>query len=92
MYNSIENTFDLTKRITPLTILGAAGVAATTTAGMAAGGAAAGWAIGSFADNSSSRQQAFATRIQNEENKIHIYPDKIYIGLKKLPVNGSQNI
>ena len=59
---------------------------------MAAGGAAAGLAIGSFADNSSSRQQAFATRIKNEENKIYIYSDKIYIGLKKLPVEGSQNI
>ena len=75
--------------IRPSKSAGAAGVAATTTAGMAATGVVAGMAIGSFADNSSSRQQAFAKRSKNEENKIHIYPDKIYIGLKKLPVNGS---
>ena len=69
---------------------GAAGVAAATTAGMAAGGVVAGLAVGSFADNSSSRQQAFVTNIkENNENAIHIYPDKIYIGLKKLPARGS---
>ena len=58
---------------------------------MAAGGAMAGMAVGSFSDNSSSRQQAFARRAKNEENKIHIYPDKIYIGLKTLPAKGSHN-
>ena len=69
---------------------GAAGVAATTTAGMAAGGVVAGLAIGNFADNSSSRQQLFVKHMkQNNENVIHIYFDKIYIGLKKLPASGS---
>ena len=68
---------------------GAAGVAAATTAGMAAGGVVAGLAVGSFADNSSSRQQLFVKHMkQNNENAIHIYSDKIYIGLKKLPANG----
>ena len=56
---------------------------------MAAGGAVAGLAVGSFADNSSARQKAFVEKMKNEENKIHIYSDKIYIGLKRLPVNGS---
>jgi len=64
---------------------GAAGVATATTAGMAAGGAVAGLAVGSFADNSSARQKAFVEKMKNEENKIHIYSDKIYIGLKRLP-------
>ena len=69
---------------------GAAGVAAATTAGMAAGGVVAGLAVGSFADNSSSRQQLFVKHMkENNENTIHIYPDKIYIGLKKLPASGS---
>ena len=69
---------------------GAAGVAAATTAGMAAGGVVAGLAVGSFADNSSARQQLFVERMkQNNENAIHIYSDKIYIGLKKLPASGS---
>ena len=69
---------------------GAAGVAAATTAGMAAGGVVAGLAVGSFADNSSSRQQLFVKNMkQNSENAIHIYSDKIYIGLKKLPASGS---
>ena len=69
---------------------GAAGVAAATTAGMAAGGVVAGLAVGSFADNSSSRQQLFVKHMkQNNENVIHIYSDKIYIGLKKLPASGS---
>ena len=69
---------------------GAAGVAAATTAGMAAGGVVAGLAVGSFADNSSSRQQLFVKNMkQNNENTIHIYPDKIYIGMKKLPASGS---
>ena len=57
---------------------------------MAAGGVVAGLAIGSFADNSSSRQQLFVKHMkQNNENVIHIYSDKIYIGLKKLPASGS---
>ena len=70
---------------------GAAGVAATTTAGMAASGVVAGLAVGRFADNSSSRQQAFVKHMKENtnENTIHIYPDKIYIGLKKLPASGS---
>ena len=69
---------------------GAAGVAAATTAGMAAGGVVAGLAVGSFADNSSSRQQLFVKHMkENNENAIHIYSDKIYIGLKKLPASGS---
>ena len=70
---------------------GAAGVAATTTAGMAASGVVAGLAVGRFADNSSSRQQLFVKHMKENtnENTIHIYPDKIYIGLKKLPASGS---
>ena len=69
---------------------GAAGVAATTTAGMAASGVVAGLAVGRFADNSSSRQQLFVKHMKdNNENTIHIYPEKIYIGLKKLPASGS---
>ena len=58
-----------------------------TTAGMAAGGTAAGIAIGSFADESSSKQQIYvANMILNDEHKIHIYPEKIYVGLNRLPV------
>ena len=70
---------------------GAAGVAATTTAGMAASGVVAGLAVGRFADNSSSRQQLFVKHMKENtnENAIHIYSDKIYIGLKKLPASGS---
>lgn len=59
-----------------------------TTAGMAAGGAAMGLALGSFADNSSPIQQAYVAMLLNNENKIHIYADKIYIGLNRLPGNG----
>ena len=65
-----------------------------TTAGMAAGGAAMGLALGSFADNSSPIQQAYVAKMLlpvNNENKIHIYADKIYIGLNRLPGNGSIN-
>ena len=52
----------------------------TTTAGLAAGGIAIGVAFGSFADNSSKRQQAFvANMILSDQNKIHIYDDKIYV-------------
>ena len=62
----------------------------TTTFGMAAGGIAIGIAFGSFADNSSKRQQAFvANMILTDQNKIHIYDDKIYVGLNRLPGNGS---
>ena len=58
-----------------------------TTAGMAAGGTAAGIAIGSFADESSTKQQIYvANMILNDEHKIHIYPEKIYVGLNRLPV------
>ena len=58
-----------------------------TTAGMAAGGTAAGLAIGSFGDNSSSKQQLYvANMIVNDQHEIHIYADKIYVGLKRLPV------
>ena len=57
---------------------------------MAASGVVAGLAVGRFTDNSSSRQQLFVEHMkQNNENTIHIYPDKIYIGLKKLPASGS---
>ena len=60
------------------------------TAGMAAGGAAMGLALGSFADNSSPIQQAYhAKMLLNNETKIHIYTDKIYVGLNRLPGNGS---
>ena len=46
----------------------------TTTAGLAAGGIAIGVVFGSFADNSSKRQQAFvANMILSDQNKIHIY-------------------
>ena len=46
--------------------------------------------FGSFADNSSQRQQAFvANMILTDQNKIHIYDDKIYVGLNRLPGNGS---
>ena len=64
-----------------------------TTAGMAAGGAAVGLALGSFADNSSPIQQAYVAKmlLLNKENKIHIYADKIYLGLNRLPGNGSIN-
>ena len=59
----------------------------TTAAGMAAGGAATGWIIGSFADNSSSKQQLYvANMIVNDQHEIHVYADKIYVGLKRLPV------
>ena len=64
---------------------GAAGVAATTTAAMATAGASAGLAIGAFADHSSSRQQSYVRKMKRQEHAIHIYPDKIYIGLKRLP-------
>ena len=64
---------------------GAAGVAATTTAAMATAGASAGLAIGAFADHSSSRQQSYVRKMNRQEHAIHIYPDKIYIGLKRLP-------
>ena len=63
-----------------------------TTAGMAAGGAAMGLALGSFADNSSPIQQAYVAKmLMNKENKIHIYGDKIYVGLNRLPGNGLIN-
>ena len=63
-----------------------------TTAGMAAGGAAMGLALGSFADNSSPIQQAYVAKmLLDKEKKIHIYADKIYIGLNRLPGNGSIN-
>ena len=55
-----------------------------TTAAMATGGAAAGLAIGAFADHSSSRQQAYVRKMERKEHNIHIYPDKIYIGMKRL--------
>ena len=62
----------------------------TTTAGMATGGIALGVVFGSFADNSSKRQQAaVANTILSDQNKIHIYDDKIYVGLNRLPGNGS---
>ena len=52
---------------------------------MATGGAAAGLAIGALADHSSSRQQSYVRKMKRNEHAIHIYPDKIYIGLKRLP-------
>ena len=70
---------------TPFKSAGAAGVAATTTAAMATAGASAGLAIGAFADHSSSRQQAYVRKMKRKEHSIHIYPDKIYIGMKRLP-------
>ena len=69
-----------------------------TTAGMAVGGTAMGLALGSFADNSSPIQQAYVAKMilnshpsdgVNDQNKIHIYADKMYIGLNRLPGNGS---
>ena len=69
-----------------------------TTAGMATGGIAIGVVFGSFADNSSPIQQAYVAKMilnshpsdgVNDQNKIHIYADKMYIGLNRLPGNGS---
>ena len=45
----------------------------------------AGLAIGAFDDHSSSRQQAYVRKMKCKEHAIHIYPEKIYIGMKKLP-------
>ena len=60
-----------------------------TTAGMAASGTVAGMALGSFADNSSSKQQLYVANMIFNEHEIHIHVDKIYIGLNRLPGNGS---
>ena len=64
---------------------GAAGLSMGTTAGMAA----AGFTLGSFADHSSSKQQLYVAKMLLNETEIHIHADKIYIGLNRLPDNGS---
>ena len=56
---------------------------------MAAAGAATGVVIGSFGDDSSKQQKSFVQYITKGEHNINIYSEKIYIGLTKLPANGS---